>query len=149
MIHMISNKEKTEYEDRKNEQNKLEGTSPIVILPELDEESIAFASSQRALVYMTDIMNERFYGFVKNIDNSLELQYMGSRKFRCISVIDHEFALKLLAMVKYTVELLGGEVQVNPFTVLIPRHIAQITDSDNSEDPVTASSNDGSSMEVA
>ncbi|MDA0715433.1 MAG: hypothetical protein O3A74_02575 [archaeon] len=52
-------------------------------------------------------------------------------------------------MVKYTVELLDGEVQINPFTVLIPRHIVQITDSDNSEDSVSASSNDGSSMEVA
>ncbi|MDA1167436.1 MAG: hypothetical protein O2866_00955 [archaeon] len=146
---MISNKEKTEQEVRKNEQNKLEGTTPIVILPELDEESITFASSQRALVYMTEIMNERFYGFVKNIDNALELQYLGSRKFRCISVIDHESTLQLLAMVKYTVELLDGEVQINPFTVLIPRHIVQITDSDNSEDSVSASSNDGSSMEVA
>jgi len=146
---MISNKEKTEQEERKNEQNKLEGTTPIVILPELDEESIAFASSQRALVYMTEIMNERFYGFVKNIDNALELQYLGSRKFRCISVINHESALQLLAMVKYTAELLDGEVQINPFTVLIPRHIVQIKGSDNSEDSVSASSNDGSSMEVA
>lgn len=149
MIHMISNKEKIEQEVRKNEQKPAEEKTPIVNLPELDEGSIAIASSPDALVFMTEMMNERSYGFTRKINDALLLQYLGSRKFRCIFVVDDDYAMTLLSMVKYTVELLDGEVQINPYTVLIPRHLVQITDPDDSEDSDSAPSNDGSSMEVA
>ena len=90
-------------------------------LPELNEVDTNNAVSHQQLSWAHGFMDNHKDGQVLYIkDCGVHLQKVTEEGARCIAVVDHPYCLSSLAMVVLAFERAGVELQVDPYTVVIP-----------------------------
>ncbi|SVC40239.1 uncharacterized protein METZ01_LOCUS293093 [marine metagenome] len=108
--------------EKKCEENKSETTMNVAgRLPELDEVDANNAVSHQQLSWAHGFMDNHKDGqmhFIK--DCGVHLQKVTEEAVRCIAVVDHPYCFSTLAMVTLAFERAGIELQVDPYTVVIP-----------------------------
>jgi len=90
-------------------------------LPELNEEDANNAVSHQQLSWAHGFMenyNDGVTHFMKDV--GVNLQKVTADTVRCVAVVDHPYCLSSLAMVALAFERAGIELQVDPYTVVIP-----------------------------
>ena len=90
-------------------------------LPELNEEDANNAVSHQQLSWAHGFMDNHKDGQMHYIkDYGVHLQKVTEEEARCVAVVDHPYCLSSLAMVALAFERAGVELQVDPYTVVIP-----------------------------
>ena len=100
---------------------KEEKTTVADRLPELNEEDANNAVSHQQLSWAHGFMknyNDGVTHFMKDV--GVQLQKVTEDTVRCVAVVDHPYCLSSLAMVVLAFERAGVELQVDPYTVVIP-----------------------------
>jgi len=100
---------------------KEEKTTVADRLPELNEADANNAVSHQQLSWAHGFMDNHKDGqmhFIK--DCGVHLQKVTVEEARCIAVVDHPYCFSTLAMVVLAFERAGIELQVDPYTVVIP-----------------------------
>ncbi len=108
--------------ENKCEEDKNETTMNVADrLPELDEVDANNAVSHQQLSWAHGFMDDHKDGQMHYIkDCGVHLQKVTEEEARCISVVDHPYCFSSLAMVVLAFERAGIELQVDPYTVVIP-----------------------------
>ena len=90
-------------------------------LPQLSQGDLHRAANPDSVAFMADFLKKDQAGRYSWFDNlGFTLQNAGAGVLRCIHLVDHEGALLNLAIVKVTIELAGGQLELAPFTVVRP-----------------------------
>ena len=100
---------------------KEEKTTVADRLPELNEVDANNAVSHQQLSWAHGFMDNHKDGqmhFIK--DCGVHLQKVNEEAARCIAVVDHPYCFSSLAMAVLAFERAGVELQVDPYTVVIP-----------------------------
>ena len=99
---------------------KEEKTTVADRLPELDEADANNAVSHQQLSWAHGFMDNHLDGEMLYMKTGVHLQKVTEDEARCIAVVDHSYCLASLAMVVLAFERAGVELQVDPYTVVIP-----------------------------
>ena len=87
--------------------------------PELTEEQITAARSVENKSWILARMGDKNLGRFEMVEGAgFALQNVGNETLRCIFSFDDEPAILFLAMVKETIESVGGALEIGDFTVL-------------------------------
>ena len=90
-------------------------------LPELDEEHASMALSHRHLAWCHGFMENHKDGQMFYMEScGLHLQRVNETASRCVAVVDHPYCYSTLAMMTLSFEKAGIDLQVDPYTVVIP-----------------------------
>ena len=90
-------------------------------LPPLDEEEMQWATSHHYRQYAHGFMADHKDGQATFFHKlGVNFQRVDETMVRCVSVVDHPFCFTRLASMKVTFESAGIEVQLDPYTVVIP-----------------------------
>ena len=90
-------------------------------LPELDEGDAINAVSHQQLSWAHGFMDNHKDGqtyFLK--DCGVHLQRVNETESRCVAIVDHSYCYASLAMMALSFEKAGIDLQVDPYTVVIP-----------------------------
>jgi hypothetical protein len=104
------------------EENEIETTMNVADrLPELEEVDANYAVSHQQLSWAHGFMDDHKDGqmFIMR-DCGVHLQKVTEEAVRCIAVVDHSYCFLTLAMVTLAFERAGVEIQIDPYTVVIP-----------------------------
>ena len=89
------------------------------MLPELTSEDLEMASSHHCKTWVLSKMAKEYIGvFSWFEDTGMGLQTVDEDTLRCIAVLDHELALRGLAMMKVSAKSVGVELETEGFTLL-------------------------------
>lgn len=89
------------------------------MLPELTSEDIEVSKSHHCKSWVLSKMGRENIGaFSWFEETGLGLQTVDEDTLRCIAVLDHELALRCLAMMKATAKSVGVELETEGFTLL-------------------------------
>jgi hypothetical protein len=103
----------------KNKQNKSGFDIFSKPIPKLTEEQINSAESVENKSWILSHMGEDNLGRFGMIEDlGFALQNVGEGILRCILAYDDEPAIRNLALVKQTIESVGGTLEIGDFTVL-------------------------------
>ena len=85
-------------------------------LPELDEEeaSVALDNTRWAAGFVGAPLGAIYS------DDGVDLQVVSTRTVRCLTVADHPYCYRTLAMMALSFETAGVELEVDPYTVVRP-----------------------------
>jgi len=115
-------------------------------VPELTEEQISSATSVENKSWILSCMGEKNLGRFEMVEGAgFALQNVGRETLRCIFSFDDGPAILFLAMVKETIESVGGALELGDFTVL--REYIEPEPEDSTEDSIVE--NPPAGMEVA
>jgi hypothetical protein len=90
-------------------------------LPPLDEEENALGSNHHNRQFAHGFMGDQRDGEAHFFDKiGVNIQRVNKDKVRCVSVVDHPYCYRSLAFMRVTFEAAGIEVQLDPYTVVIP-----------------------------
>ena len=109
--------------DEKTDKNKLKKT-PLKVpldLPELDEVDVKAALSHENLSWAHGFMNAYEVGQMQWLNSiGVHIQKVTENTVRCVAVIDHGFSFAGLMMMKMTFEAANIELELAPYTLVIP-----------------------------
>ena len=113
---------KTMNESNKN--NKTQETAPREVprdLPELDEVDVAAALSHENLSWAHGFMNAYRVGQTQWLGSiGVHIQKVTEDTVRCVAVVDHGFSFAGLMMLKMSFEAANIELELAPYTLVIP-----------------------------
>ena len=106
----------------KGEENENEITMNVVErLPELDEEGVGIALSHQQLAWCHGFMDNHKDGQMFYMEwCGVHLQRVNETESRCVAIVDHSYCYASLAMMALSFEKAGIDLQVDPYTVVIP-----------------------------
>ena len=109
-------------------------------LPELDEEHASMALSHQQLSWCHGFMDNHKDGQMFYLEwCGIHLQRVNEAASRCVAVVDHPYCYSSLAMMALSFEKAGIDLQVDPYTVVIPyepRDEEEVAEIDVSNDDV-------------
>ena len=90
-------------------------------MPELDSSQMHQAAEPSGIEYMKDFLRKEEVGRYHWFESfGFTLQNAGAGVLRCIHLVDHEAAVLSLSIMRQTIELAGGRLEVAPYTVIRP-----------------------------
>lgn len=90
-------------------------------MPELDASQMHQAAEPSGIEYMKDFLRKEEVGRYHWFESfGFTLQNAGAGVLRCIHLVDHEAAVLSLSIMRQTIELAGGRLEVAPYTVIRP-----------------------------
>ena len=90
-------------------------------LPELDEEEVSMALSHQQLAWCHGFMDNHKDGQMFYLEScGVHLQRVNETESRCVALVDHPYCYATLAMMTLSFEKAGIDLQVDPYTVVIP-----------------------------
>ena len=90
-------------------------------MPELDASQMHQAAEPSGIEYMKDLLRKEEDGRYHWFESfGFTLQNAGAGVLRCIHLVDHEAAVLSLSIMRQTIELAGGRLEVAPYTVIRP-----------------------------
>ena len=107
---------------KKGKENENEITMNVAErLPELDEEEVSMALSHQQLAWCHGFMNNHKDGQMFYLEScGVHLQRVNETESRCVALVDHPYCYATLAMMALSFEKAGIDLQVDPYTVVIP-----------------------------
>ena len=89
------------------------------MLSELTSEDLEKANSHHCKTWVLSKMAKEYIGVFSWFEETgLGLQTVDENTLRCIAVLDHELALRCLAMMKVSAKSVGVELETEGFTLL-------------------------------
>ena len=126
---MSMNEEEKENEETMNVTSRL---------PELGEENAIIALSHQQLSWCHSFMDNHKDGQMFDVNScGIHLQRINETTSRCVAVVDHPYCYSSLAMMALSFEKAGVDLQVDPYTVVIPyepRDEEEVAETDVSND---------------
>ena len=102
--------------------NSMQETAPREVprdLPELEEVDVVAALSHQNLSWAHGFMNAHSVGETLWLDG-MHIQKVTEDTVRCIAVVDHGFCFAALMMMKTSFEAANIELELAPYTLVIP-----------------------------
>jgi len=122
MEKIMERKKMQEIELREYDETPME--AEIIVsnrLPSLDYDTKMEMADHEHCQWAHGWMADHKNGQSSHLNNvGLRLQRVAEHTARCISVSDHGFCYAALAWMRVTFEAIGVEIQVDPYTVVIP-----------------------------
>jgi len=109
------------------------------MLSELTSEDLEKANSHHCKTWVLSKMAKEYIGVFSWFEETgLGLQTVDENTLRCIAVLDHELALRCLAMMKVSAKSVGVELETEGFTLLQRYRERKVepVDDDDVETPV-------------
>ena len=107
-----------------NKNNKTQETAPREVprdLPELDEVDVIAALSHENLSWAHGFMNAYRVGQAQWLGSiGVHIQKVTEDTVRCVAVVDHGFSFAGLMMLKMSFEAANIELELAPYTLVIP-----------------------------
>tara|TARA_B110000003_G_scaffold257639_1_gene276137 strand:- start:256 stop:642 length:387 start_codon:yes stop_codon:yes gene_type:complete len=101
-------------------------------LPELDEVDVKAALSHENLSWTHGFMNAHKVGQMQWLDRiGVQIQKVTDDTVRCVAVVDHRFCFAGLMMLKMSFEAANIELELAPYTLVIP--YIPVDDAESSE----------------
>ena len=114
----------TKIMNESNKNNKTQETAPREVprdLPELDEVDVTAALSHQNLSWAHGFMNEYRVGQTQWLSSiGVHIQKVTEDTVRCVAVVDHGFSFAGLMMLKMSFEAANIELELAPYTLVIP-----------------------------
>ena len=114
----------TKIMNESNKHNKTQETAPREVprdLPELDEVDVAAALSHENLSWAHGFMNAYRVGQTQWLGSiGVHIQKVTEDTVRCVAVVDHGFSFAGLMMLKMSFEAANIELELAPYTLVIP-----------------------------
>ena len=114
----------TKIMNESNKNNKTQETAPREVprdLPELDEVDVAAALSHENLSWAHGFMNAYRVGQTQWLGSiGVHIQKVTEDTVRCVAVVDHGFSFAGLMMLKMSFEAANVELELAPYTLVIP-----------------------------
>ena len=112
----------SEKMQKKGKENEYEITMNVVErLPELDEEEVSMALSHQQLAWCHGFMDNHKDGQMFYLEScGVHLQRVNETESRCVALVDHPYCYATLAMMTLSFEKAGIDLQIDPYTVVIP-----------------------------
>ena len=114
----------TKIMNESNKNNKTQETAPREVprdLPELDEVDVAAALSHENLSWAHGFMNAYRVGQTQWLGSiGVHIQKVTEDTVRCVAVVDHGFSFAGLMMLKMSFEAAKIELELAPYTLVIP-----------------------------
>ena len=114
----------TKIMNESNKNNKTQETAPREVprdLPELDEVDVTAALSHQNLSWVHGFMNEYRVGQTQWLSSiGVHIQKVTEDTVRCVAVVDHGFSFAGLMMLKMSFEAANIELELAPYTLVIP-----------------------------
>jgi hypothetical protein len=112
----------SEKMQKKGKENENEITMNVADrLPGLDEVDANNAVSHQQLSWAHGFMDNHKDGQMHHIkDCGVHLQRITEEAVRCVAIVNHPYCFTTLAMVVLAFERAGVEIQIDPYTVVIP-----------------------------
>ena len=109
----------SEFDDEKEDVTMNENVA--CRLPELGEEHASRALSHQQLSWCHGFMDNHKDGQMFFVEScGIHLQRVNETASRCVAVVDHPYCYSTLAMMTLSFEKAGIDLQVDPYTVVIP-----------------------------
>ena len=90
-------------------------------LPELDEVDVEAALSNENLSWTHGFMSAHKVGQMQWLDSiGVQIQKVTDDTVRCVAVVDHGFCFAGLMMLKMSFEAANIELELSPYTLVIP-----------------------------
>ena len=106
-----------EFDDRKEDVTMNENVA--CRLPNLDEKDSALAQTNTG--WAQDMVENLSVGSIHRMDDyGVELQVVSEEAVRCVTVVDHPYCYRTLAMIAVSFETAGIDLQLDPYTVIRP-----------------------------
>ena len=107
-----------------NKNNNKQETAPREVprdLPELEEVDVATALSHQNLSWAHGFMNAYRVGQTQWLGSiGVHIQKVTEDTVRCVAVVDHGFSFAVLMMLKMSFEAANIELELAPYTLVIP-----------------------------
>ena len=107
-----------------NKNNNIQETAPREVprdLPELEEVDVVAALSHQNLSWAHKFMDVYRVGQTFWLENEgIHLQKVTENAVRCVAVVDHGVSFAALMMMKMTFEAANMELELAPYTLVIP-----------------------------
>ena len=114
----------TKIMNESNKNNKTQETAPREVprdLPELDEVDVISALSHENLSWAHGFMNAYRVGQTQWLGSiGVHIQKVTEDTVRCAAVVDHGFSFAGLMMLKMSFEAANIELELAPYTLVIP-----------------------------
>ena len=114
----------TKIMNESNKNNKTQETAPREVprdLPELDEVDVISALSHENLSWAHGFMNAYRVGQTQWLGSiGVHIQKVTEDTVRCVAVVDHGFSFAGLMMLKMSFEAANIELELAPYTLVIP-----------------------------
>ena len=127
----------TKIMNESNKNNKTQETAPREVprdLPELDEVDVAAALSHENLSWAHGFMNAYRVGQTQWLGSiGVHIQKVTEDTVRCVAVVDHGFSFAGLMMLKMSFEAANIELELAPYTLVIPYIPVEEGDSDDGD----------------
>ena len=109
-------------ENKCEEENENEITMNVAErLPDLDEEGVGMALSHQQLAWCHGFMDNHKDGQMFYSEScGVHLQRVNETESRCVAIVDHSYCYAALAMMALSFEKAGIDLQVDPYTVVMP-----------------------------
>ncbi len=103
-------------------EKKMSKVSAMVsqLLPELNKTEKELADSEDSVRWASGMTHYYSDGSVLRRTHGINLQVVNKSSVRCLTVVDDEYCLRMLSMIKRTFESAGIEFQIDPHTILQP-----------------------------
>ena len=114
----------TKIMNESNKNNKTQETAPREVprdLPELDEVDVTAALSHENLSWAHGFMDAYRVGQTQWLGSiGVHIQKVTEDTVRCVAVVDHGFSFAGLMMLKMSFEAANIELELAPYTLVIP-----------------------------
>jgi len=114
----------TKIMNESNKNNNTQETAPREVprdLPELDEVDVKAALSHENLSWAHGFMNAYRVGQTQWLGSiGVNIQKVTEDTVRCVAVVDHGFSFAGLMMLKMSFEAANIELELAPYTLVIP-----------------------------
>jgi hypothetical protein len=101
-------------------------------LPELDSNGMKVSVAERSMSWARDILDNATIGqLIDTTEIGFQLQLSSRTTLRCIWVYDHPPALNMLHITKRIINNVGGILELEPYTILIPESEVAFESSDS------------------
>ena len=118
------NPKETKIMNESNKNNNTQETAPREVprdLPELDEVDVKAALSHENLSWAHGFMNAYRVGQTQWLGSiGVHIQKVTEDTVRCVAVVDHGFSFAGLMMLKMSFEAANIELELAPYTLVIP-----------------------------
>ena len=125
----------TKIMNESNKNNKTQETAPREVprdLPELDEVDVTAALSHENLSWAHGFMDAYRVGQTQWLGSiGVHIQKVTEDTVRCVAVVDHGFSFAGLMMLKMSFEAANIELELAPYTLVIP--YIPVDDAESSE----------------
>ena len=123
----------TKIMNESNKNNKTQETAPREVprdLPELDEVDVTAALSHENLSWAHGFMDAYRVGQTQWLGSiGVHIQKVTEDTVRCVAVVDHGFSFAGLMMLKMSFEAANIELELAPYTLVIPYRVIEEVDS--------------------